>query len=166
MYFDAEAEHRDSFPIVSWGKTEATFLSASQDIPDKMEILASLVFAISEGKFVVADITDRGWCIPGGHLYPGESPEAAVRREAYEEAGITLGALHFLGNFLMKNSTSNVNQIVPTYVSEVIEFASIPEGTESRGIRLLTLEELPENYFVWDGLMDAVFHCALELFNR
>jgi 8-oxo-dGTP diphosphatase len=41
--------------------------------------------------------TPRGAFLPGGGLDPDESAEAAVRREAHEEAGLVLGPLAPLG---------------------------------------------------------------------
>jgi 8-oxo-dGTP diphosphatase len=39
-------------------------------------------------------LQDAGlWVFPGGHLEPGESPEAAARREFLEETGYACGAL-------------------------------------------------------------------------
>jgi 8-oxo-dGTP diphosphatase len=37
------------------------------------------------------------WSPPGGHLEFGEDPIECARREAFEEAGITLGACQFVG---------------------------------------------------------------------
>jgi 8-oxo-dGTP diphosphatase len=47
--------------------------------------------------------SDGTWCLPGGKLDEGESPEAGARRELRQETGIEVGKLHFL------NLTSDVN---------------------------------------------------------
>jgi 8-oxo-dGTP diphosphatase len=41
----------------------------------------------------------QSWMFPGGGIGSGETPEAAVRREVYEEVGVTLGAVQLLGTF-------------------------------------------------------------------
>jgi 8-oxo-dGTP diphosphatase len=37
------------------------------------------------------------WSTPGGHLDPGESPEACAVREVREETGVEIGNVRFLG---------------------------------------------------------------------
>ncbi|VVC72136.1 ADP-ribose pyrophosphatase [uncultured archaeon] len=37
------------------------------------------------------------WCVPGGHVDPGETPAEGARREAYEETGVRLGKMRFIG---------------------------------------------------------------------
>ncbi|MEV5511293.1 NUDIX domain-containing protein [Streptomyces orinoci] len=52
---------------------------------------------------------------PGGRVEPGESPEAAARRELAEEAGITAASWHKLGTVaLMTNSTSRLHMFLAT----------------------------------------------------
>jgi mutator protein MutT len=41
----------------------------------------------------------QSWTFPGGGIAPGETPEAAVRREVHEEVGIRLSAVQPFGTF-------------------------------------------------------------------
>jgi 8-oxo-dGTP pyrophosphatase MutT (NUDIX family) len=61
------------------------------------ELVASAGVAIvDDGRILLVQRADDGtWCIPGGHLEPGESLAECARRECLEETGwsVTLGAL-------------------------------------------------------------------------
>ncbi|MCW3054685.1 MAG: ADP-ribose pyrophosphatase [Chthonomonadales bacterium] len=151
------------FPTVLWKQTRATFLEAGTPLPPDTPITASLVFALSEGRFVLADIAGRGWCIPGGRLEAGETPEQAAHREVHEEIGGTVGPLHLLGHYLLLETETDKAQLIPTYVATVETLGPLPPNTESQGIRTFSLEEVPGNYFTWDPLMEAVFAIAWKL---
>lgn len=148
------------FPTVLWKQTRATFLEAGRVLPPETPITASLVFALSEGRFVLADIAGRGWCIPGGRLEPGETPEQAAHREVHEEIGGVVGPLHLLGHYLLIDTETDKTQLIPTYVATVQTLGPLPPGTESQGIRTFFPEEIPTHYFIWDPLMEAVFDLA------
>lgn len=49
-----------------------------------------LVFAVLFQNFVWVRHPNRGWEVPGGKIEVDETPEDAVYREAYEEAGLLL----------------------------------------------------------------------------
>ncbi len=72
-----------------------TVLSAQ--LPPGELIATALVLAFDRDCFLQTHLAARGWDIVGGHIEPGESPEEAARREAYEEAGARLRELHVLG---------------------------------------------------------------------
>ncbi|MGE5595042.1 MAG: NUDIX domain-containing protein [Hyphomicrobiales bacterium] len=63
-------------------------------------VMGAKVIVVREGRVLLIRQTYRsGWFLPGGGLKRGESPEAAARREAREEAGAELGELEFRGLF-------------------------------------------------------------------
>lgn len=148
------------FPTVMWKQTQATFLPIGASPPADTSLTASLVFALYEGRFVLADIAGRGWCIPGGRLEEGETPEMAAHRELYEEIGATVDELRLLGHYLLLEIGTSKAQLIPTYVATVKTLGPLPTGTESQGIRMFTREEVPAVYFTWDALMQAVFDLA------
>jgi 8-oxo-dGTP pyrophosphatase MutT (NUDIX family) len=69
----------------------------SPSLPPRELTATALVLAFDRDRLLQTRLAARGWDVVGGHLEPGEAPEAAARREAYEEAGARLGELHVLG---------------------------------------------------------------------
>lgn len=44
------------------------------------------------------------WCFPGGHVDPGESLEAALRREMLEELGVTVEPVREIGSVFVPDT--------------------------------------------------------------
>src|SRR5258707_5854402 len=72
-------------------------LVLSSQLPLRELSTTSFILAFSGDRLLQTHLVKRGWDLVGGHIEPGESPEEAARREAYEEAGARLGPLHLLG---------------------------------------------------------------------
>ena len=150
------------FPTVLWGKTSATFLPVGTALPEAVPVTAAMAFAMQGERFVLANIAGRGWCIPGGRTEAGETPEQTVRRETLEEIGAILGELTLLGTYFLVNATTEEKRLVPTFRADVLAVGNLPDGSESLGVRAMAYEELADNYFLWDALIEAVFRFALE----
>ncbi len=152
------------FPTVQWKRESATFV-ATAILPPPNEPVpapAALVFPFYGDRVVLADIPSRGWCIPSGHVESGENAEQAVRREAWEEAGITLGTVACLGYFILTENTCGHVRHAPTFLADVRGIESVPPGSESRGMQMVPMEDVAGLYFVWDDLLAAVFEYAAE----
>jgi ADP-ribose pyrophosphatase YjhB (NUDIX family) len=62
-----------------------------------LPITCVFAFARYGDRFVLVEEADRGWNPVGGHLEEGESWHDALRREAFEEAGVALDDIEIVG---------------------------------------------------------------------
>lgn len=145
------------FPSANWNGSLATFFPSKTLKTSDYPINIALVFAFDEDRIAAADIQGRGFCIPGGHLKPQETAEEAARREAMEEAGISLCSLSLIGNFIVVGEQDQLSHLIPCFMADILEYHPIPEGSESSGIALLRMHELPARYYMWDQLLENVF---------
>jgi 8-oxo-dGTP diphosphatase len=77
---------------VEWlPKPHELTLMATAEMPPAELCTSAYVLAFDGDRLLMSDL-DRGIDIPGGHIDAGEEPEAAMRREAKEETGATIGA--------------------------------------------------------------------------
>jgi 8-oxo-dGTP diphosphatase len=67
-----------------------------KNIIDITKVTSVHGYCFYKGKVLLVDIKGRGWNVPGGHVEPGETPEEAFHREAYEE-GYVKGSIHYIG---------------------------------------------------------------------
>ena len=83
---------------ISWlpQPNESRIVLSSQ-LPPREITATALVLAFDGDRLLQTKLAARGWDVVGGHIEPGESPEEAAHREAYEEAAARLGKLHLLG---------------------------------------------------------------------
>ena len=72
-------------------------LILDDQLPPIAAITSALALAFDGERILMTNLRQRGWDIPGGHLEPGETPEAAMRREVMEEAGAQLADVRLLG---------------------------------------------------------------------
>lgn len=72
-------------------------LILDNQLPPQPAITSALALAFDGECILMTNLHQRGWDIPGGHLDPGETPEAAMRREVIEEAGALLADVQLFG---------------------------------------------------------------------
>ena len=70
--------------------------------------VAAMVYN-EEGKILLVNSPWRGWEYPGGLIEPGETFEAALRREIREESGVEVEIERFVG--ICKNVERNIVNI-------------------------------------------------------
>lgn len=85
--------------------------------------------------------------IVAGMIEPGEAPEEVARREALEEAGVTVGALEFICEYFPSPGSST--EYLVLYAARVDSKAAggihgLPEEGEDIRVTVLTLAELTD----------------------
>jgi ADP-ribose pyrophosphatase YjhB (NUDIX family) len=91
------------------------------------------------------------WTYPAGYLENQESLEDAARREAMEEAGVSIKLTRLLGIY----SLTAVNQVHIIYAAEMIRPDNSP-GHESIEVALFKQDQIP-----WENLAFPVIRWAL-----
>lgn len=87
----------------------------------------------------------RPWLLEpiAGMIDAGEAPETAARREAEEEAGLTLGALHHVARYYP--SPGGLAQVLTSYVG----LADLPDGVEGVGGHVGEGEDILSHLVPW-----------------
>jgi 8-oxo-dGTP diphosphatase len=129
-----------------------------------LRAFAALVVPWQEGELLLCDIEDRGWCIPSGRVEPFESSIDAAKREAVEEAGAILEDILYLGCYRI--CERNEVRWADIFTARVAELVDIPEEFESAGRQFVTVAQLPEIYYLWNSLTEAVILHARSVMER
>lgn len=106
-------------------------------LPDKAFVV---VVSEYEGKIMLSRHRKRDtWETQGGHIEPGETPEAAARRELAEESGARRFSLTPVCDYDGYNEAQHSNGSV--FFAEILEMGDMPES-EMAEIRLF--DAMPE----------------------
>ncbi|QYK53620.1 MAG: NUDIX domain-containing protein [Fimbriimonadaceae bacterium] len=131
------------------------------EIPPHLTPTYSLVIPFYENQIVICNIVDRGWCIPSGRIESGESPKEAAKREAHEEACISLEEIQTIGFYEL--STDDSTQYASLFSANVSSLKDFFPTNEVLDRQVVTLRALPDIYYEWNPLMAAVFDYATKL---
>ncbi|MGZ3790528.1 MAG: NUDIX domain-containing protein [Bacteriovorax sp.] len=85
-----------------------------------------LVFIKENGKWLMVRNKFRSWEFPGGHKEQGENEFETAKREAYEEAGVDIQNLQYVGYYRLASGHTTL-----IITAEVEKFHEIPEEFET-----------------------------------
>lgn len=150
------------FPCGRAGRQQLEFYPAPYRAP--LRAFAALVFPWQGEEVLLCDIEDRGWCIPSGRVEPTETSVEAAKREAQEEAGALLEDVIYIGCYKIRERAEI--KWADVFAARVGGLVDLDPQFESSDRKFVTIEELPEIYYVWNDLTEMVFHHAQTTLNR
>lgn len=114
-----------------------------------MPSLTVNVILLSEGKVLLTKREDfEVWCLPGGHVEPGESVREAAVREAVEETGLPVRLATFVGVYSAIGDWPDMHACA--FTAEVRGEASDPlTPDEVVDMRWFELGRLPHEIMWW-----------------
>lgn len=123
-----------------------------------LQMVAGVVYIFdNEGRILLQKrADDHTWCVPGGNMELGETPEQAARREAFEETGLVLGEMAFFsivsgeeGHHIYPNG-DEVYALDVNYVCYDFSGELRPQEDEVLDMRFFGMKELPDGLCVRD----------------
>ena len=150
------------FPTGKYGRQRLQFYPAPFRAP--LRSFAGLVFPWEGDRVLVANIRERGWCIPSGRVEADETSRETVQREAVEEAGAILKDVQYIGCYHISDRSEV--RWADCYVARIDRLVEIGMKDESQGRQLVTLDELPLIYNLWNPLTKMVFEHSWQVLCR
>jgi 8-oxo-dGTP diphosphatase len=150
------------FPVDHQGNQTMEFFPTPFNSP--FPPFAALSFIWHGDQVVLANITKRGWCVPSGRIEPNETPAQTAIRESQEEAAAIIKNPITIGSFKITTESKVVwAAAFAANLDSLQEFRPTEETTDRK---LFTRDELPEIYYLWNPLTEAVFQHAFDCLKR
>ena len=125
----------------------------------------TLCYIERDGKYLLLnrnkkenDLNEGKWIGVGGKCEKGESPEECVRRETFEETGLTLGKVHLYGVIHFRSDTWEDEEMY-LYGSE--DFTGSLRDDCSEGTLAWVPKDMVLKLPVWEGDLLFLTDCNL-----
>lgn len=140
-----------------------TFIS-NQFMTDARHVLV-MAFT-KEGQLILTRHKKRGWEIPGGKVEVGEQPEVAAHRELYEETGVKVSSLKWIGQYVIDQPEYGEQLVKNIYLGQVSERHPLPKGFETTGCAPFPLDVLSFTKEFSPFIQDNVFPLCCQFIQK
>ena len=116
-------------------------------------VVAQAIVQGEEGILLAVRSDLRGWELSGGSVEEGETPEAAVCREVWEETGIEVEVDRFIGDYVRTGFRPHTAKVFLCHQTG----GKLSTNWETLDLRWFSLEAMPDTLFPWfhEPLADA-----------
>jgi ADP-ribose pyrophosphatase YjhB (NUDIX family) len=109
------------------------------------------VFVFEDEKILLTKRDDfEVWCLPGGHIDPGESVAQAAVREVFEETGLEVVLTRLVGVYSIPDAKAWVNLII-LFAGEVVGGSLKRQEDEVLEMAYFGVNDIPSN-LLWGHL--------------
>jgi ADP-ribose pyrophosphatase YjhB (NUDIX family) len=128
---------------------------------------SAIIFDERREKVLLTQRADNGhWCLPGGHMEPGESAAEACEREVLEETGLTVRATRLTGVYsnpdqlVVYPDGNKIFMVVLSFEAEILAGElSLSEETTGQGyFTVQEMESMPMHGQHKNRVQDALSH--------
>lgn len=123
-----------------------TLFYPSKNLPSNFPISTPFTFPFLDGK-VCLTYDKMGWWNPlGGHIDNNETWKEALKREAREEAGVTIINILIIGYIFVEHIAGRTDlrypskAIIPITLSKILDYSSKWERKETKRRKLFSVE--------------------------
>lgn len=165
-----------SYPVQTINTPEKSarisFIDTLEPVEDELKVTPMSFCFLGNNVVLSLDKTNE-WNAQCGHREEGESVEACLKREAFEEAGVTIDIIAELGRMKYETDFNTKKQYppvtyIPVYIATVSHIETISDDSEVQEVKVAEHQEAITLLSSRDdnGLLLSIYKASRELYFK